>query len=195
MQLTEDDFKLLDEMDREANARMSERDFTQRLLPHLIPREDGTRGRVDIWAAATGSPVKMLDVHDATGKYLYTVPPLISQTPMVIRDREANPGTDIAEIAAEFEAQVTVNHPGMVIDNFVHRLVALSYSEGDAISAIYGMMWAGIYRRYNIPLERLFGKDAAEVESSLNKLAGAQTKSAPVKGQLEDFADDDFESF
>lgn len=195
MQLTEDDFKLLDEMDRESNARMSERDFTQRLLPHLVPREDGTRGRVDIWVAATGSPVKMLDVHDATGKYLFTVPPLVSQTPMVIRDRDANPGTDIAEITAEFEAQVTVNHPGMVIDGFVRRLMALSYSEGDAISSIYGMMWARIYKRYNIPLERLFGKDAPEVESSLAKLEGSQPKTVPVKGQMENFSDDDFESF
>lgn len=195
MQLSEDDFKRLDEMDKESNARMSERDFTQRLLPHLIPREDGTRGRVDIWVAATGSAVKMLDVFDSAGKYLFTVPPLISQTPMVIRNKDANPGTDIAELAAEFEAQVTVNHPGMVIESFVSRLMSLSYSEGDAISAVYGMMWAGIYKRYNIPLERLFGKDAPEVESSLKLLEGSQSKTAPVQGKMEEFTDDDIESF
>lgn len=196
MQLTDDDFKLLEEMDRDANARMSERDFTQRLLPHLIPNGSGERVRVDIFVAAAGHANRMIDVyeHGTQGNLLFTVPPLLAPTPMTIRSIDARPETDIGELTAEFEAQVTTNQPGMVIDGFVQRLMALNYTQGDAISAIYGLMWARIYRRYNIPLELMFGENAALVEKQLG-LIGDDPKAEDSKArkELDEFSEDDFD--
>ncbi|QTH80352.1 hypothetical protein PA10_00152 [Pseudomonas phage pPa_SNUABM_DT01] len=197
MQLTPDDFARLEEMDREANARLSERDFVGRLLPHLIPNEDGSvsNRRVDIYVEAAGHAQRMIDVYadnDPT-KILYTVPPLISPTPMVIRSVQANPETDIGELSATFEAQITTAHPGAVIEAFVHRLMALNYSPADAISTVYSMMWAKIYRRYNIPLERLFGENAAAVEKQLGLAPQEEDAQASKRTVLNEIADDDIE--
>ncbi|MND13028.1 hypothetical protein D3C76_810760 [compost metagenome] len=194
MQLTEDDFKRLDQMDKEANARMSERDFTQRLLPHLLPNGAGENVRVDIFVAAAGHANRMIDVVDGGGNVLFTVPPLLSPTPMTIRSINARPDTDIGELTAEFEAQVTTNQPGLVIDGFVQRLMALNYSPSDAISAVYGLMWAKIYRRYNIPLELMFGENAPEVAKQLGVLGGdADKEASPARKTLDEIDDDDIE--
>lgn len=200
MQLTEDDFARLEQMDREANARMSERDFTRRLLPHLVPNpEDLTNRRVDIFVAAAGHANRMIDVHADSdpNTILFTVPPLISPTPMVIRSIDASPQTDLGELAAEFDAQVTVNAPGMIIDHFVQRLLALNYSPSDAISSVYGLMWAKIYRRYNIPLELMFGERAKEIGSLVDKIdpGSAQSGSSaePARKVLDDIDEDDIE--
>lgn len=197
MQLTPDDFARLEEMDRDANARMSERDFVGRLLPHLIPNEDGSTSnrRVDIYVEAAGHAQRMIDVFadgDPT-KILYTVPPLISPTPMVIRSIQANPETDIGELSAQFDAQITTAHPGAVIEGYVHRLMALNYSPADAISAIYGLMWAKIYRRYNIPLERLFGEHAAEIEKQLGMTPQEEDAPASKRTVLNEIDEDDIE--
>jgi hypothetical protein len=196
MQLTDDDFKRLDEMDKEANARMNERDFIQRLLPHLVPNGTGENVRVDIYVAAAGHANRMIDVYENgnPAKILFTVPPLISPTPMTIRSIHARPETDIGELSAEYDAQVTTNAPGMVIDGFVQRLMALNYSPADAISAVYGLMWAKIYRRYNIPLERMFGENAPAVAAQLGILGEDTGKDAtPVRKTLDEIEDDDIE--
>jgi hypothetical protein len=196
MQLTDDDFKRLDEMDKEANARMNERDFIQRLLPHLVPNGSGENVRVDIYVAAAGHANRMIDVYENgnPAKILFTVPPLISPTPMTIRSIHARPETDIGELSAEYDAQVTTNAPGMVIDGFVQRLMALNYSPADAISAVYGLMWAKIYRRYNIPLERMFGENAPAVAAQLGFLGEDTGKDAtPVRKTLDEIEDDDIE--
>lgn len=197
MQLTDDDFKRLDDMDKEANARLSERDFVQRLLPHLVQRDpaDGNV-RVDIFVAAAGHANRMIDVFDNANpqNILFTVPPLLSPTPMTIRSINARPETDIGELSAEYDAQVTTNAPGMVIDGFVQRLMALNYSPADAISAVYGLMWAKIYRRYNIPLELMFGDNAPEVAKQLGVLGGEPDKgTSPVRKTLDEIEDDDIE--
>ncbi|MNZ32844.1 hypothetical protein D3C78_501820 [compost metagenome] len=197
MQLTADDFERLEQMDREANAKLSERDFVNRLLPHLIPSEDGTvsNRRVDIYVAAAGHAQRMIDVvsdSDPT-KVLFVVPPLLSPTPMVIRNRDAHPDTDIGELSAQFDAQITTAHPGAVIDGYVHRLMALNYSPADAISAVYGMMWARIYKRYNIPLERLYGDKAPLVEKELGLLPEENGAAAPKRNTLDEIDEDDVE--
>ncbi|MNH68845.1 hypothetical protein D3C73_209320 [compost metagenome] len=196
MQLTDDDFKRLDQMDKEANAKMNERDFIQRLLPHLVPNGTNENVRVDIYVAAAGHANRMIDVFENgnPAKILFTVPPLISPTPMTIRSIHARPETDIGELSAEYDAQVSTNAPGMVIDGFVNRLMALNYSPADAISAVYSLMWAKIYRRYNIPLERMFGEDAPEVARQLGQISGeAETDSTPVRKTLDEIEDDDIE--
>lgn len=197
MQLTEQDFDVFDQMDREANAKMSERDFTRRLLPHLIPR-DGQNNNynvMEIYCAAAGHPNRMIDVCSDSdlSKILFTVPPLVSQTPMTIRSIHARPDTDIGELTAEFEAQITVNQPGMVIDGFVQRLMALNYTQSDAISAVYGLMWANIYRRYNIPLELMFGENAEQVAKALGDAPTSSTKDSTSRNVLDEFDEDDIE--
>lgn len=94
-------------------------------------------------------------------------------------------------LADEFEVSITTQHPGYVIDQYVRRLVDLAYSPTDAISMLYSRMWASIYMRYNIPLERLFGDQADAVRKEFNL---DQTATAEEKGpKLNDFTEDDFE--
>lgn len=197
MQLTPDDFQRLEQMDRDSNAKVRESDFVKRLLPHLIRPEDGSADRrVDIYVAAAGNPTRMIDVvSDSDPKVvLFTVPPLISPTPMAIRSIHARPETDIGELAAEFEVQITTSHPGGVIEGFVQRLLSLNYTPADAISTVYAKMWAMIYKRYNIPLERMFGADAALVEQELGGAVSAVNDAPQKKGtELHELDEDDFE--
>ncbi len=194
MQLNENDFSELEVMGRDVCARLRESDFVKRLLPHLIPSEDGdTNRRVDIYVAAAGHANRMIEVVADSNpeKVLYVVPPLISQTPMVIRSEESRPETSVNVLADEFEVAVTTQHPGYVIDQYVRRLVDLAYSPTDAISMLYSRMWASIYMRYNIPLERLFGDQADAVRKEFNL---GQTEAVEEKGpKLHDFGEDDFE--
>jgi hypothetical protein len=181
MELTTADFALLDEMDKSLNARLRESEVVKHLLPHLIPDPENPNQRpVDIYVAAAGGPMRMIDVvsdKDAS-VILYTIPPLISPTPMNIRTMESSPDSDVGALAAQFDAEITVNHPGAVIDNYVQRLMHLNYTSNDAIELVYSMMWAQIYRRYNIPLERLFGEHAAAFEKALGGVAETQPGTA-----------------
>jgi hypothetical protein len=170
MALTDSDFEALEEMDKNSNARLRESEVVKHLLPHLIPDPENPKQRpVEIYVAAAGSPLRMIDVvsDKDQNKVLYTIPPLISPTPMIIRTMTATPASDVGELSAQFEAEISTNHPAAVIDSFVQRLMHLNYSPNDAISMVYSLMWAQIYRRYNIPLERLFGENASEVERAL----------------------------
>lgn len=197
MQLTDQDFEAFDQMDREANAKMSERDFTRRLLPYLVPQPDQSSNYnvMEIYCAAAGHPNRMIDVHadNDPSKTLFTVPPLVSQTPMTIRSIHARPDTDIGELTAEYEAQITVNQPGMVIDGFVQRLMTLNYTQTDAISAVYGLMWASIYRRYSIPLSLMFGDNADKVSKVLGDDSSQDTTATQSRNVLDEIDDDDIE--
>lgn len=194
MALTEDDFAALDEMENEANTRLRESEVVRHLLPHLIPDPNNPqKRRVDIYVAAAGSPTRMIDVVSDTdrNKVLYTIPPLISPTPMIIRDREANPATDIGELTAQFEAEITNGHPQMVINGFVGRLMQLNYTPAEAIETIYAKMWAMIYKRYNIPLERLFGDQAEEVERAISGVKTPEGNPSGKQGSFIDETDED----
>lgn len=197
MALREDDFKALDQMDREANARLRETEVVKHLLPHLIPNpDDPTPRNMEIYVAAAGHPTKMIDVVSDTdpNTVLYTIPPLLAPSPMIIRQIDPNPETDIGEMAAMFEAEITTNHPGAVIDNFVSRLVGMNYAPTDAITTVYSLMWAKIYKRYNIPLERLFGEQADDVRRILGMVEEGEPKSNPKGPLINDLdPDEDFE--
>ncbi len=197
MQLNEHDFANLEAMSKDANAKLRESDFVRRLLPHLLPSPNGDTNRpVEIFVAAAGHPNRMIDVvaDNDPNKVLFVVPPLLAPTPMAIRTLHAGPETDVAELAANFESEITTAHPGAVIDNYVSRLVALNHTPADAISTVYGKMWAMIYKRYNIPLTLLFGDKAKLVESELSgtpvEEGGVDT---PVRKPINEFDDDDFE--
>lgn len=196
MQLTEDDFSRLAEMDKEANAKVRESDFIKRLLPHLVPAQDNSRRNVDIYIAAAGHANRMIDVvaDGNPDKVLFTVPPLVSQTPMTIRDKDPRPETDIGEISAMFEAEVSLAPPGLVIDSFVDRLMSLSFTSLDAIEMTYALMWAHIYRRYNLPLELLFGERSEEIRRLVG-LGQETSQDAPqaTTATLEGFDDDDLD--
>ncbi|MCY1281945.1 hypothetical protein D9M68_19960 [compost metagenome] len=195
MALTDADFAALDEMDKNVNTRLRESEVVKHLLPHLIPDPENPNQRpVEIYAAAAGSPMRMIDVVSDrdNAKILYTIPPLIAPTPMIIRTMDASPASDVGALAAQFDAEITVNHPGAVIDNFVQRLMHLNYTPSDAISVVYSMMWAQIYRRYNIPLERLFGEHAPAFEKALG--IAAENQPSAVQGtNFDDLDQDDVE--
>lgn len=197
MQLNEDDFARLNELDTIANAVLSESDFTKRLLPHLVPDPTNAQRRdMSIWLAVAGQANRMIDVVSDRdrSKVLFTVPPLLSQTPMVIRAKSTSPDTDISEITAVFTAELSNVPSGMLIDSFVNKLMELSYSPTDAIGTVYSLMWGQIYKRYNIPLELLFGDDAPRVEKMLSGRDIEPTEPGAVnQSELSEFDDDDFD--
>lgn len=195
MLLNEEDFKRLDSYAEIDNVKMSETDFTTRLLPHLVPTETGESRDVSIWIAATGHAYRMIDVmDDRTGEILYTVPPLFAPTPMTIRDQRSSPDSDIGEITAMFSAEMLSGHPGMAIDKFVRTLSSMTFTPAEAIETVYSIMWAKIYLRYNIPLERLFGDRAEEIRK-LTGTAKDDTTNNTASPELSEYDDDDFESF
>jgi hypothetical protein len=168
MQLHENDFAALEELGREEHARLSEQDFVKRLLPHLIPPEDPSTARprdMSIWVEAAGHAQRLIDVIDRDGTVLFTVPPLAARSPTGIPSKENNPDNDLGEIGAIYDARIATEPPHVVNDWYFHSLVTRSYSPDEALTMQYARMWLTIYRRYNIPLERLFGEKSSKIDA------------------------------
>lgn len=177
-----------------ARARMPESAFVRRLLPYLVPSEsaDDTVRAVDIFAAAAGNPMRMIDVvsDTANGEVLFTVPPMVSPTPTSIRTENSPYETDIGAIADQFEAEISISHPSAVIDAFVARMLALNISPTEAMTMLYARMWAVIYRRYNIPLPRLLGEKAAIFENTDPVSPPSGQKEDSTSRKLDEIGDD-----
>lgn len=201
MSLSESDLADLAALSEDVFVQMRESVFVKKLLPHLVPSDDpnAPKRNVDIYVAATGHPSRMIQVvSDSNQKeVLYVVPPLIPQTPTAILSENNIPYTSMRVMAEEFEGAITTNHPGYVIDSYVQRLMALNHTPVEAMSAVYGRMWAMIYIRYGIPLERLFGKENAQILYEEFGKADAMNAKQSAKNTGQDFNDlndDDFES-
>jgi hypothetical protein len=191
MQLHEQDFAALASLASEENARMSEDDFV-RLLKYLIPAEgEEHRPRdLSIYVEAVGHAQRLIDVYDRQGQLLFTVPPLLSRAPMPVPSKENTPGGDLGEISAIYDARINTEHPRNVNDWFYQALIALDVPPEQATLNLYARMWAHIYKRYNVPLERLFGEKAGLFQ----ELVDAKDDEQVPKGSVKDeFSDDDFE--
>lgn len=196
MQLHEQDFNLLNEMEEDSNARMNETDFTKRLLPHLIPDEVPT-GRprdLSIWVEAVGHPQRLLDVVDRNGTVLFTVPPILARSPTAQPSKEMDPANDLGEIGALYDARIGNEPPHVVNQWYYNALMARNISPEDSLTQLYAQMWLVIYRRYNIPLSRLFGEKAAVIDK-LAPPPAAEKEKLP-QGSIENHAtdDEDFEA-
>lgn len=194
MQLHNEDFEALEALGKEENARMSEKDFVQRLLPHLIPPEVAEKRPRDltIWVAAAGNPQRLIDVLDTKGNVLFTVPPILSRSPTSIPEKETNPDHDLGEVSAIYDARIGTEPAHVVNDWYFHSLVQRSYSPEQSLIYLYARMWITIYRRYNIPLERMFGANA---EAIGRNVPNAEKDAEKVKDNFADevLEDDDFD--
>lgn len=167
MQLHEGDFAELDALAEDINARMNEQIFVKRLLPHLVPPEVPTARPTDlsIWVAAAGNPQRLIDVIDNKGNVLFTVPPPLARSPTYIPEKEINPDNDLGEIGAIYDAKIGTMPAHVVNDWYYTSLIQRSYSPEQSLVYLYARMWITIYRRYNIPLERLFGEKADQINN------------------------------
>lgn len=194
MQLNENDFAALDDLAKDQNAVMSESDFTKRLLPHLIPPVEGTEARprdMSIWLEAAGHAHRLIDVVDSNNNVVCTVPPLAARAPTAIPDRENNPNEDLNEISAMYDARIGVEHPHVVNEWYFQSLVSRSYTPGQSMTMLYARMWLTIYRRYNIPLERLFGTKAAQIDQAVPDKAVAESNKGNESNH--EISEDDFD--
>lgn len=197
MQLHEGDFAELDKLGDEENARLSEADFVKRLLPYLVPPETTEKPRdLTIWLEAAGHAMRLIDVIDKDGTVLFTVPPILSRSPTSVPSKEMNPDNDLGEIGAIYDARIGTEPAHVVNDWYYSSLVQRSYSPEESLTYLYARMWITIYRRYNIPLERLFGDKADAIAGKVPD-TGAQKKeeAKPVGGpENHDLDDDAFEA-
>lgn len=194
MQLHNEDFAMLEALSKEENARISEQDFARRLLPHLIPPEVAeTRPRnLDIWLAVAGNAQRLIDVIDPKGNVLFTVPPILSRSPTSVPSKETDPDNDLGEIGAIYDARIGTEPAHVVNEWYFASLVQRSFSPEQSLIYLYARMWITIYRRYNIPLERMFGENAEAISRGVpgEDKSVDKAKEDPAHAVLED---DDFE--
>lgn len=194
MQLHSGDFAELDALAEDVNARMGEQDFVRRLLPHLIPPEvpDARPRDLTIWVAAAGNPQRLIDVVDPKGNVLFTVPPILSRSPTSIPEKDTNPDHDLGEITALYDARIGTEPAHVVNEWYFHSLVQRSYSPEESLIYLYARMWITIYRRYNIPLDRMFGAKAGLIDQTI---PGDKKEVEPAKDNFSDevLEDDDFD--
>lgn len=195
MQLHDEDFAMLEALSKEENARISEQDFTRRLLPHLIPAEVAeTRPRnLDIWLAVAGNAQRLIDVIDPKGNVLFTVPPILSRSPTSVPSKDTDPDNDLGEIGAIYDARIGTEPAHVVNEWYFASLVQRSFSPEQSLIYLYARMWITIYRRYNIPLERMFGENAEAISRGVpgEDKSVDKAKEDPAHAVLED---DDFEA-
>jgi hypothetical protein len=195
MQLHNEDFAALDALGKEENARISEIDFTKRLLPHLIPPEvTESRPRdLTIWLEAAGNAQRLIDVIGKNGEVLFTVPPILSRSPTAVPSKETNPENDLGEVGAIYDARIGTEPAHVVNEWYFNSLVQRSYSPEQSLIYLYARMWITIYRRYNIPLERMFGENAEVIGQ---KVPGGEKVAVKDKDDFSNEAleDDDFEA-
>lgn len=197
MQLHEGDFAELDVLAQDINARMDEQTFVKRLLPHLVPPEipsDKPRD-LSIWVAAAGNPQRLIDVIDNKGNVLFTVPPILARSPTALPEKEINPDNDLGEIGAMYDAQIGTMPAHVVNDWYYNSLIQRSYSPEQSLVYLYARMWITIYRRYNIPLERLFGDKADQINGAVPSDKPATVEAVQDKDNFSDaiLDDEDFD--
>jgi hypothetical protein len=184
MQLHEEDFRRLAEVAQEDHARIPETVFVQRLLPYLVPpaleeREITPPRDMSIWIAAAGNPHRPIDVIGPQGTVLYTVPPLLSRTPSVIPERDYH--VNLIDLARAYDDRMQSEPPAVVNQWFAEILQKYNFGNEEGQRVNYLMQWVHIYRRYNIPLERLLGAHAAEFEKALNLANPAEAEKPAVE--------------
>lgn len=197
MQLHEGDFAELDVLAQDINARMPEQTFVKRLLPHLVPPEipsDKPRD-LSIWVAAAGNPQRLIDVIDVKGNVLFTVPPILARSPTALPEKDINPDNDLGEIGAMYDAQIGTMPAHVVNDWYYNSLIQRSYSPEQSLVYLYARMWITIYRRYNIPLERLFGDKADKINGAVPDDKPATVDAVQQKDNFSDaiLDDEDFD--
>jgi hypothetical protein len=194
MQLHDEDFAMLEALSKEENARISEQDFTRRLLPHLIPAEVAEKRprNLDIWLAVAGNAQRLIDVIDPKGNVLFTVPPILSRSPTSVPSKDTDPDNDLGEIGAIYDARIGTEPAHVVNEWYFASLVQRSFSPEQSLIYLYARMWITIYRRYNIPLERMFGENAEAISRGVpgEDKSVDKAKEDPAHAALED---DDFE--
>lgn len=187
MELHEEDFELLNAMDGDMNIRMSELDF-RRLLPYVIsPEESAVRTKRDmgvVIAACQGNPSRAIEVHDAQGKTLFIMPPLVARAATAVLPKEGDPQNDIGELTALYDSRIGTEPPHVVNEWYQNMLVSRSYSPEQSLFATYTQQWIQIYRYYNIPLERLLGEKAAMVPGVSTPEANKSVKDGPIEHEL-----------
>lgn len=196
MQLHNEDFEALEALGKEEHARLSEKDFVSRLLPHLIPPEVAEKRPRDltIWLEAAGNPQRLIDVIDNKGNVLFTVPPILSRSPTAVPSKDTNPDNDLGEVGAIYDARIGTEPAHVVNEWYFNSLVQRSYSPEQSLIYLYARMWITIYRRYGIPLERMFGENADAI--SRNVPGDEKQVAEKVKDNFSDevLEDDDFEA-
>lgn len=195
MLLHDEDFAALEALGKEENARIRETDFVKRLLPYLIPPEveagKGQKRDLTIWLEAAGHAQRLIDVIDAKGNVLFTVPPILSRSPTSVPSKETLPGNDLGEMAAIFDARISTEPAHVVQEWYYNTLVQRSYSPEQSLVYLYAQMWITIYRRYNIPLSRLFGDKAEAIDQKVPDNRKPEVTNGGTANH--DIADDDIE--
>lgn len=196
MELNQLDFDRLGDYDEDSNAKCSEQDFVKRLLPHLIPSEipDARPRDMSIFVAVAGHPNRAIDVVDNSGTVLFTVPPILARAPTPEPSKEMDPANDLGELSAEYDGRIGNEPPHVVNQWYYNALLSRNLSPEASLTQLYAQMWVTIYRRYNIPLSRLFGDKAEAIEKAVPVAAPAKEKLP--QGSIENHAtdDEDFEA-
>jgi len=192
LEMTQSMFRQLTDTAAMDRPRLSEHEFVEHLLPHLvrnIDAEDGSN-EVDltIWLAVAGNPHRWIDVVDQTNTLLFSVPPPLARlntTAPSLTPREGPSASDIVKIYGEKR----LIHPGAG-DAFLNFALAseakISLEQEEQLRCLDA--WITIYKRYNLPTEKLFGGvkiDEAKADKAAT--AAAEDALAQVSGELDDF--------
>lgn len=171
----------------EDRPKLPEHDFVKFLLPVLIDYRNGGDVNLQRWLEIAGNAHRSIDVVDAKNELLFTVPPILARVPSNGRPLNANT-VSVSELAYMYGRKVETEHPAAA-DAWLASALRNQIIPADQEQVLkYLKEWIKIYKRYNLPLERLIGKD-----DDLGKLVGGVQEDkdnkdeAAISGEFDDF--------
>lgn len=176
----------MNETAKEDRPRLSEAEFTKYLLPLLVDYHNAGDVNLQVWAEIAGNPHRAIDVFDIKNELLFTVPPVLARVPSMDRPLGATT-TAVSELAYLYGEKSRSEHPA-VADAWLDTVMKNQVIPADQEQILEHMrQWIKIYRRYNLPIERLIGN-----KDELAKLAGEDTKGSSetepdISGVFDDF--------
>lgn len=176
----------LNDMASKDNPKISEHDFVKYLLPVLVDYQNSGDVSLQIWLEIAGNPHQPIDVFDIKGELLFTVPPILARVPSIDRPLESTT-TSVGELAYLYGQKARAEHPA-VADAWLETVMRSQVIPADQEQVLgYMKEWIKIYRRYNLPMDRLIGSD-----EKLGKLVSESSidsgKSEPeISGEFDDF--------
>lgn len=138
------------------NPKILEDTFIQQILPAMAPlpnEPDPSKPLIErrellIWTEWFQSPHATVDVHDRTGKFLFSVPgPLPQAETETTRRENVMPITEVIQ-HAQLHAQ---NHPMLgeaYLNEKLENRLKITSDENASVLA----RWNGVFRRYGYPL-------------------------------------------
>lgn len=179
--------RTMNEVAESDRPKMSEHDFAKYLLPLLIDHQNAGDVNLNLWLDIAGNPHRSIDVFDVKNQLLFTVPPILARVPSIDRPLDTQ-SVSVSELAYMYGRKAEVEHPAAA-DIWLEGALRNHNIPADQEQILdYMRNWIKIYHRYNLPIDKLIGKDDKLAKLVDSKAIPQSTDSDDtISGEFDDF--------